>query len=132
MPDVTVAEKFFTGMSTMDVDGALSGFHDNARYFGVEKVDGIVRRRWYEGTAEIRGYIGNAWIGSVESVKYDILKVATVGETVLIEWFDEAKFVDGTGYTNQGVSVFDFRNGRIVEARTYCDTSPMNNPRILK
>ncbi len=121
MSTIDVALSYLKGMDRLDLDAATSGWADEVCYYGIEQLDGQIRRKWYKGKAQAAGYIGK-WLSVMEDIKYTTGAIMGDDKTVMVEWFDEARHKDGTKYKNQGVLIYEFNDQKKVkEIRMYCD-----------
>lgn len=118
---IDVALSYLKGMDRLDLDAATSGWAEDMCYYGIEQVDGQIRRKWYKGKAAAVGYI-RKWLSVMVSLQYTTGAIVADDKTVMVEWFDTARHKDGTEYKNQGVLIYEFNEqGMVKEIRMYCD-----------
>lgn len=120
------AKSYPLGMNTGDVDKALANFAEDATYWGIQRVDGKIRRKLYGSKAELHTYISD-WLRIASSgITYQIRDAKEWGDCVLLEWSDVASG-EGRRYENEGILVFEFNDrDQIVHARAYQDFGPLN------
>jgi ketosteroid isomerase-like protein len=116
------AESFLLGQKTGDIEVVLKAFADDANYWGIEKKDGDVHRKLYEGKDAIRAYIG-AWLKTAtKGIEYKVDEARELADGVLVYWSDEATG-DGEQYHNSGVLVVEFHDdGSIKYVGAYNDS----------
>lgn len=121
MSNIDVALSYLKGMDKLDLDAATSEWADDVCYYGIDQSSGTVRRKWYKGKAEAVGYI-RKWLSVMERIQYTTGAIMANDKTVMVEWFDVARHMDGTEYKNQGVLIYEFNDQKKVrEIRMYCD-----------
>lgn len=112
---------YLRGMDRLDLDHATSQWADDVCYYGIEQVDGEIRRKWYKGKDQAVGYI-RKWLSAMVSIQYTTGAILADDKTVMVEWFDVARHQDGTQYKNQGVLIYEFNDqDKVREIRMYCD-----------
>ena len=121
------AKSYPLGMNTGRLDVALANFSDDATYYGIQKVNGEIRRKLHGSKKEIEAYIGEWLKLASKGIHYEIRSAREWGDCVLIEWADEASN-DGNSYKNEGILVFEFNDqDQIKHARAYQDFGPVKN-----
>lgn len=127
------AKQYLLGMNEGNLEAALSGFAEDATYYGIEKRDGKIYRKLHGSKDEIRTYISN-WLATAKrGITYDIKRVTQYGDGLLIEWSD---VMEGAGevetYVNEGILIFEFNEGGFVKhARAYQDFGPLERSPFL-
>lgn len=119
------AERYFTGMNEGDAAAVVSGFAEDATYYGWESREDGLYRITRAPRDEIRDYF-DRWIKSVPGgIHYEIVNTRRCGDAVVIDWRDVNP---SGGYNNEGILVFEFDDkGEITHARPYCHIEPMIN-----
>jgi hypothetical protein len=127
-------KSYLLGQKTGDLETTLAAFAEDASYYGIEMVDGRVRRKLYKDKNEIRAYIG-AWLSRAkQGIEYEIVRATEFqGDGVIVEWRDAAKGDDDADrYVNNGVMVFEFHDDdSIKHARAYQHVAPLETWRFL-
>jgi hypothetical protein len=120
------AKSYPLGMNTGDLETALAGFAEDATYYGIEKRDGKIFRKLHANKDEIRAYIGD-WLETASGgITYKIRSAKEWGDSVLIEWEDDASGDEGGRYVNEGILLFEFdEQDKIKHARAYQDFGPL-------
>jgi ketosteroid isomerase-like protein len=121
---------FFRGLSAMDVSAALADCTADVRYMGVEKLDDVCRRKWYEGKEVVARYLGS-FVDVVSDLDYKVVEIVDEGDVAFAEWSDTATKPDGSAYQNIGVMVFQFQDDRIREIRGYYDFNVIEGWAVL-
>lgn len=126
------AKSYLLGMNTGDLETALKAFAEDATYYGIQKVDGTIRRKLHGSKDEIRAYIGD-WLRTASGgITYQILNAREFGDGVLVEWSDVATG-DGEHYSNEGFLVFEFNDqDQIIHARAYQHMGPLGEWSFLE
>ena len=125
-------KSYLEGQKTGDLETTLAAFAEDANYYGIEEVDGCIRRKLYEGKDAIRAYIG-AWLEkATHGIEYEITRAVEFdGDGVIVEWRDVANG-DGDQYVNNGAMVFEFHDDdSIKHARAYQHIPPLEAWRFL-
>jgi ketosteroid isomerase-like protein len=114
---------FFSAAGRADAAGQLAVMDDSAAYWSV---DGHFNRYTYTGKAAIERFL-NTFYSQAKAVEYNIQRVASSDDIVMVEWADAASVLDGSEYENQGVMIFEFVPGsdRVRSLRSYFDWKPL-------
>ncbi len=124
-PRIENAKSYLLGMNTGDVNIALKAFADDATYYGVQRVDGQLKRKLHGSKAEIKAYIGH-WLELASGgITYEVKSAKEWGDCVLVEWADSATG-GGKQYDNEGILLFEFNEkDQIKHARAYQHMGPL-------
>lgn len=115
MDNLSRAKSFLGRLAARDLDGALALAHDDATFRspgGIE-MDKAGLRVTFEALAP-------SLINPIES---EIVSTTTEGNRVALEATFRTLLANGHEYANIYVFFFEFRDGKVIAMREYCDTA---------
>jgi ketosteroid isomerase-like protein len=113
-----LARNLFQAINTKQWEQLLAFFHDDAALIfpGTSPLSGEHR-----GKESVKKYFRRMNI-AVPDLQFEIRAIAESDNLAMIEWRNGGKTRRGEAYGNYGVTVLQFRDGKVLELRDYLDT----------